>query len=115
MVLGRRDTRDIDDITVARSCEALGDGEIILNCIDMDVSCIGYNIPLTRVVLGEAVIPVIESSGAGNPGHFTKVFRETGLQADLVAGMFHRKEVYILEVKRHMRNYGIPFRGGRGI
>ena len=113
-VRGGRESRDIDAVTVARSCEALGAGEIMLNCIDMDGRCDGYDLPLMRAVSDAVGIPVIASSGAGNPAHFAEVFRETGVQAALAAGMFHRKEVEISEVKRHVRDCGIPVRGGGG-
>jgi glutamine amidotransferase/cyclase len=38
-------------------------------------------------------IPVIASSGAGKPEHFSDVFQNTGASAALAAGIFHRKEV----------------------
>ena len=55
-------------------------------------------------------IPVIASSGAGAPGHFTDAFSKTPVQAALAAGMFHRKEVAIAEVKAHMAAAGVPTR-----
>ena len=55
-------------------------------------------------------IPVIASSGAGAPEHFTSAFNETPVQAALAAGMFHRKEVTIEEVKSHMTAAGLPVR-----
>jgi glutamine amidotransferase/cyclase len=58
----------------------------------------------------ETRLPVIASSGAGRVEHFSAVFRETGVQAALAAGIFHRKEVPISEVKEHLRVEGIPVR-----
>lgn len=55
-------------------------------------------------------IPVIASSGAGAPGHFTEVFRSTGASAALAAGIFHRREVGIDQVKRDMEENGVPAR-----
>lgn len=109
-VKGGREARDICAVTVAKACEALGAGEIMLNCIDMDGQCDGYDIPLMTAV-GDAVnIPVIASSGAGRPDHFTEVFQRTDVKAALAAGMFHRKEVEIEEVKAHMAENGVPSR-----
>jgi imidazole glycerol-phosphate synthase len=55
-------------------------------------------------------IPVIASSGAGSPQHFTEVFEGTRASAALAAGIFHRKEVGIDEVKEHMAAAGLPTR-----
>lgn len=109
-VKGGRETRDICAVRVAMACEKLGAGEIMLNCIDMDGQCQGYDHELMKAVSEAVTIPVIASSGAGKPVHFTNVFRETGVQAALAAGMFHRKEVGIDEVKKHMVESGVPAR-----
>ena len=53
-------------------------------------------------------IPVIASSGAGEPSHFTDVFNATECSAALAAGIFHRGEVDISEVKDHMKSGAIP-------
>ena len=82
----------------------------MLNCIDMDGQCKGYDLPLMKAVSGAVSIPVIASSGAGNEGHFVEVFNETPVQAALAAGMFHRKEVEIESCKSVMRRAGIPAR-----
>jgi len=109
-VKGGREARDICAVTVARASEALGAGEIMLNCINMDGQGKGFDHVLMKAVSDAVTIPVIASSGAGNAEHFSKVFSETGVQAALAAGMFHREEVGIDEVKRHMESCGIPSR-----
>lgn len=109
-VKGGRELRDICAVTVATICEQLGAGEIMLNCIDMDGQGGGYDHALMKAVSNVVTIPVIASSGAGVPQHFTNVFAQTNVQAALAAGMFHRKEVEIEAVKEHMRANGIPAR-----
>ena len=52
-------------------------------------------------------IPVIASSGAGKPEHFSEVFAATGDEAALAAGIFHRHEVEISAVKQHLRERGL--------
>lgn len=106
-VRGGREARDICAVSVARACEALGAGEIMLNCINMDGQGKGYDIPLMSAVASAVTIPVIASSGAGKADHFTQVFTRTGVQAALAAGMFHRKEVKIDDVKKHMESNGV--------
>lgn len=72
----------------------------MLNCIDMDGQAQGYDIPLIRAVQKAVNIPVIASSGAGNAQHFVQVFQSTKVPAALAAGIFHRNEVSIQEVKQ---------------
>jgi glutamine amidotransferase/cyclase len=88
----------------------LGAGEIMLNCIDMDGQGQGFDFALMNAVSKSVTIPIIASSGAGTPQHFTDVFQKTSVQAALAAGMFHRKEVEIEAVKQHMRDNGIRAR-----
>jgi glutamine amidotransferase/cyclase len=109
-VKGGREARDICAVTVAKTVEKLGAGEIMLNCIDMDGQCNGYDLPLMQAVSNAVTIPVIASSGAGKEDHFNEVFEKTGVQAALAAGMFHRKEVAISAVKEHLLKSGIPAR-----
>lgn len=109
-VKGGRECRDICAVTVAKAAEQLGAGEIMLNCIDMDGQGQGFDLALMKAVSNAVSIPVIASSGAGSPQHFVDVFANTGVQAALAAGMFHRKEVEIEAVKQHMRDNGIPAR-----
>jgi glutamine amidotransferase/cyclase len=109
-VKGGREARDICAVTVAKASQRLGAGEIMLNCIDMDGQCKGYDLPLMKAVSGAVSIPVIASSGAGKEEHFVQVFSATNVQAALAAGMFHRKEVEIEACKSAMRGNGIPAR-----
>lgn len=70
----------------------------------------GFDLELVRAVSDAVTIPVIASSGAGSPEHFKDVFDHTGAAAALAAGIFHRREVSIEEVKAHMSQSGIPTR-----
>lgn len=101
-IKGGREGRPLDAVTFAKACEALGAGEILLNCIDKDGTNSGFDIPLINAVKGAVTIPVIASSGAGCAEHFDEVFRETDAEAALAAGIFHRQEIPIGEVKRFL-------------
>ncbi|KAJ3268536.1 Histidine biosynthesis bifunctional protein hisB [Terramyces sp. JEL0728] len=61
----------------------------------------GYDLELIKMVKNAVHIPVIASSGAGKPEHFSQVFKETRVEAALAAGIFHRNEVSIQQVKQH--------------
>eukprot|EP00899_Mesostigma_viride_P013191 jgi/Mesvir1/21873/Mv04248-RA.1 len=101
-VSGGREGRPIGAYEVARAVEALGAGEILLNCIDKDGTNSGYDLELVSLVSDAVSIPVIASSGAGCPQHFADVFEKTRASAALAAGIFHRSEVGIDEVKEHL-------------
>jgi glutamine amidotransferase/cyclase len=108
-VKGGREGRDLDAITLARECERLGAGEILLNCIDRDGTNLGFDLELVEAVSQAVCIPVIASSGAGNARHFVDVFTGTNAEAALGAGIFHRREVPISEVKKTICAY-VPVR-----
>ncbi len=72
---------------LVQAVEKLGAGEILLNCIDRDGSNRGFDLELIQDVKSAISIPVIASSGAGNPEHFVDVFESTETDAALGAGM----------------------------
>lgn len=86
-IKGGREARDLDVRQLVQAVEAMGAGEILLNCIDKDGTNSGFDIELIRDVKAAVRIPVIASSGAGNPGHFEEVFAKTTTDAALGAGM----------------------------
>ncbi|KAJ3695627.1 hypothetical protein LUZ60_001004 [Juncus effusus] len=109
-VKGGREGRPIGAYELAKAVEQLGAGEILLNCIDCDGQGEGYDIELIRQVSDGVTIPVIASSGAGKAEHFTEVFSKTNASAALAAGIFHRNEVPIGEVKEHLKGKGVEVR-----
>ncbi len=109
-IKGGREGRDLDAVTFAQACEQLGAGEILLNCIDKDGTNSGFDIELIAAVSQAVTIPVIASSGAGAVEHFSEVFEKTDVEAGLAAGIFHRREVGIDEVKDHLKQQGIATR-----
>lgn len=109
-VRGGREGRDIDVVQLVSVCEKLGAGEILLNCIDKDGTNSGFDLELVEQVKGAVTIPVIASSGAGSAQHFADVFQKTSTDAALAAGIFHRQEVHISEVKDVVRQAGVEMR-----
>jgi glutamine amidotransferase/cyclase len=101
-VKGGREGRPVDAVSLACVCEKLGAGEILLNSIDRDGTNAGFDIELINAVAEAVSIPVIASSGAGTPAHFHEVFTRTAAEAALAAGIFHRREVPIVAVKKHL-------------
>ncbi|WP_332370615.1 imidazole glycerol phosphate synthase subunit HisF [Desulfobacula toluolica] len=109
-VQGGRKTRDLDAVALAKACQELGAGEILLNCIDKDGTNSGFDLELINAVRNAVCIPVIASSGAGCEDHFFQVFEKTSAQAALAAGIFHRKEVPIQNVKNYLLERNIEVR-----
>lgn len=109
-VKGGREGRDVDAVELARACEDLGAGEILLNSIDRDGTGLGFDLELIRAVSQAVSIPVIASSGAGRLEHFGEVFSATRAEAALAAGIFHRREVPIRAVKEYLRGQGVEVR-----
>ena len=107
---GGRETRDLDVVQLATAVEAMGAGELLLNCIDKDGTNSGFDLELIRSVKGAVRIPVIASSGAGNAGHFAEVFEKTPVDAALGAGMFHRGEWTVKQVKEVLEKDGLVVR-----
>lgn len=109
-IKGGRETRDIGVWELITACEALGAGEILLNCIDKDGSNSGYDIELINHAKSAARIPVIASSGAGVPEHFQEGFTDGLADACLGAGMFHRGEYTVNDVKKFLLEKGFKVR-----
>mmetsp|Transcript_12094 Transcript_12094/g.22418 ORF Transcript_12094/g.22418 Transcript_12094/m.22418 type:complete len:607 (-) Transcript_12094:160-1980(-) len=109
-VAGGRSRRPLDAIQLVQGCEKLGAGEVLLNSIDKDGKNSGFDINLVSAVRNAVGIPVIASSGAGAADHFVEVFQKTPAEAALAAGIFHRSEVDISDVKKAVAGAGLPVR-----
>ncbi|THH34142.1 hypothetical protein EUX98_g155 [Antrodiella citrinella] len=101
-VSGGRESRPLSVVQLARGVEKLGAGEILLNSIDRDGTGKGFDLDLVNLVRRNVRIPMVASSGAGSAAHFVDVFEKTDVEAALAAGIFHRGEVEIGEVKHSL-------------
>ena len=100
----------IDAVQWAREGERLGAGEILLTSMDCDGTKNGFDIELTKKVTESVNIPVIASGGCGKLEDFLDVFDKTGCDAALAASLFHFRELSICEVKKYLKENGIPVR-----
>lgn len=111
LIKGGREGRPISAHKLALAVEALGAGELLVNCVDEDGQKQGYDEDLLSSLKKCGItIPVIASSGAGKKEHFSSVFKKAGVEAALAAGIFHRGEVGISEVKEHLKGEHLPVR-----
>lgn len=109
-VKGGRENTGLDAIEWAKKGEELGAGELVINSMDMDGVKEGFDKELLEEISKVVTIPIIASGGAGNMTHFKEVFNIKGVDAGLAASIFHFGEVEIPELKRYLKNEGIPTR-----
>jgi cyclase len=93
-----------------REAQALGAGEIVLNCMDSDGVRKGYDIEQLKAVRAICDVPLVASGGAGEIGHFEAAFREADVDAALAASVFHSGAIAIPDLKRALRDHGIEVR-----
>lgn len=107
---GGRIDMGIDAVEWAVKAAQLGAGEILLTSMDCDGTKAGYDIELTRAIAESVPIPVIASGGAGTMAHFYDALTEGKADAALAASLFHYKEMEIRDLKRYLRQQGVPVR-----
>ncbi|MBD7986965.1 imidazole glycerol phosphate synthase subunit HisF [Luteimonas sp. Sa2BVA3] len=90
--------------------QALGAGEIVLNCMGSDGVRAGYDIAQLRAARAHCEVPLVASGGAGAAEHFSEVFEEADVDGALAASVFHSGEVRIPLLKRGLRARGIEVR-----
>ncbi|HIP45656.1 MAG TPA: imidazole glycerol phosphate synthase subunit HisF [Sulfurospirillum arcachonense] len=105
---GRIDT-GLDALEWAKEVQNRGAGEILLTSMDCDGVKTGYDIELTSKMSRMLDIPVIASGGAGTMEHIKEAFKNDA-DAALAASIFHFKEIDIMDLKRYLKDEGIPVR-----
>ena len=90
--------------------QALGAGEIVLNCMGSDGVRGGYDIEQLNAVRARCAVPLVASGGAGEAAHFADVFRAADVDAALAASVFHSGAVPIPALKQFLRAQGIEVR-----
>ncbi|QSR87909.1 imidazole glycerol phosphate synthase subunit HisF [Methylacidiphilum caldifontis] len=88
----------------------LGAGEIVINSIDADGTKEGYDLKLIRVLADMLPVPVVASGGAGKMEDFALALEQGHADAVLAAGVFHRGEIHIGQLKSYLKKRGFPIR-----
>lgn len=109
-VSGGRVPTGLDAVEWSGRVAELGAGEILLTSIDRDGTREGYDLELTRRVVGAVGVPVVASGGAGKPEHFLEALRDAGADAALAAGVFHYGILSVGQVKRFLAENGVEVR-----
>ncbi len=108
---GGRENTGMEAIEWIKKCVDLGAGEVVLNSIDTDGVKGGFDLEMLDVVCNAVSVPVIASGGAGGTRDFVKLFKTLPkVDAGLAASIFHFGEVAIPDLKRCLKENGIPVR-----
>ncbi|MDC0443394.1 imidazole glycerol phosphate synthase subunit HisF [Gammaproteobacteria bacterium] len=81
----------------------LGAGEVVINAMSKDGVRDGYDIELLQSLETKCTIPMIASGGAGGPDDFVNVFEQTNVDGALAAGIFHRNEFSVGQIKETLK------------
>ena len=87
-----------------------GAGEIVLNTMDKDGTGAGYDTEQLSAVREITPVPLVASGGAGSMQHFADVFTQSSVEGALAAGVFHRGEIIIGELKHFLAEAGLRVR-----
>ncbi|HEX7022000.1 MAG TPA: imidazole glycerol phosphate synthase subunit HisF [Trueperaceae bacterium] len=109
-VAGGRKPTGLDLLAWAVRGQELGAGEIVLNSIDADGMKTGYDLEATRAVARAVDVPVVASGGAGNALHMRDVLTRGEADAALAAGIFHRGQATVGQVKELLAQEGVHVR-----
>lgn len=108
---GGRENTGMEAISWIKDGVKNGAGEIVVNSIDTDGVKGGFDIEMLRAVCDAVSVPVIASGGAGTMEDFTTLFKTLpGVDAGLAASIFHFGEIAIPDLKKKLKEDGIPVR-----
>lgn len=88
----------------------LGAGEVVLNCMGSDGTKVGYDLDQLKIARDICKIPLVASGGAGAMKDFKDAFQDAKVDAALAAGVFHRAEMTVPDLKSYLRQSGIEVR-----
>ncbi len=109
-LVGGKVPTELDLFEWAKEVEDRGAGEILFTSMDHDGTKDGFANTALKKLSTSLNIPIIASGGAGNKQHFVDSFTKGKADAALAASVFHFKEIGIRELKKELRQCGIPVR-----
>lgn len=109
-IKGGTQAAGLDAMEWISETEQRGAGEILLTSMDRDGTKAGFDVELLSRVNSRVTIPVIASGGAGTIQHCIDAVQIGKADAVLAASIFHFKQIEIMDLKKQMRDEGIPVR-----
>ncbi len=107
---GGRKATDKELFSWVKEAEDRGAGEILFTSMDHDGTRRGYALDALARISETVEIPVIASGGAGKPEDFYDAWKRGKADAALAAGLFHYKELSIKDLKKYLKEKGVPVR-----
>ncbi|MBY6204665.1 imidazole glycerol phosphate synthase subunit HisF [Halomonas denitrificans] len=101
---------DLDTRDWVEQVQALGAGEIVLNCMDADGVRTGYDIDQLADIRRICDVPLIASGGAGAAEHFLEAFERADVDGALAATVFHSGQIPIPSLKHWLADRGVRTR-----
>ncbi len=93
-----------------KKVQKLGAGEIVLNMMNRDGMCKGYDLDHLRDVRKNCQVPLIASGGIGSMNHFFDAFTHANVDGGLAASVFHKNLINIKQLKKFLLNKGVEVR-----
>ncbi|XRX42538.1 MAG: imidazole glycerol phosphate synthase subunit HisF [Buchnera aphidicola (Eriosoma harunire)] len=90
--------------------QILGAGEIVLNVMNHDGVCNGYDLLQLSSIRKICKVPLIASGGAGGMSDFYDVFNISQVEGALAATVFHNQIINIKDLKCFLINKGLEIR-----
>jgi len=96
-----------DVLEWVQEVEKRGAGEVLLQSVDMDGKCRGYDVELVKKVVDSVDIPVVVSSGAGSLEDVKEVIEFANPNGVAIASLLHYDRLTIQDIKTYLRSNGI--------
>ena len=93
-----------DVLDWAREVEQRGAGEILLQSVDTDGRCRGFDTELASKVVNLVNIPVVVSSGAGSLEDIKTLIEAANPSGVAIASLLHYDRTTIQEIKEYLNN-----------
>jgi cyclase len=91
-----------DVLDWASEIEQRGGGEILLQSVDADGRCKGFDIELASKIVNSVNIPVVVSSGAGSLEDIKVLVEEVNPSGVAIASLLHYDRVTIQDIKKYL-------------
>ena len=91
-----------DVLEWAQEVEQRGAGEILLQSVDADGRCRGFDIELSEKVVNLVNIPVVVSSGAGSLEDIKTLIKVVKPSGVAIASLLHYNKTTILNIKQYL-------------
>ncbi|XBC37759.1 MAG: imidazole glycerol phosphate synthase subunit HisF [Buchnera aphidicola (Meitanaphis microgallis)] len=93
-----------------KKVQELGAGEIVLNVMNEDGMCNGYDLKQLKQARDICHVPLVASGGAGELQHFYDVFEKAEVDGALAASVFHENKISIKILKSFLIEKGLEIR-----